>query len=62
MYVKTHQSEGKEQNKENYTAEHGEAQQEYQRLILADAGVFAVECLISELLVIQQVLSLGWHG
>jgi len=60
--MKTHQSKGKEEDEENSTVEHGEAQQEYQWLILADAGEFAVQRLIFELLVIQQVLSLGWHG
>lgn len=59
----THQRKGKENDEENCTEEYGEAQQhQCQRLILADAGESAVERLISELLVIQQVLSLGWHG
>lgn len=60
--VKTHQSKGKEEDEQASTAEHGQAQQEYQRLILADAGVFAVQCLIFQLLVIQQVFPLSWHG
>ena len=60
--MKTHQAKGKEEDEEDYTREHGEAQQEHQRLILADAAEFSVQCLILQLLVIQQVLPLGWHG
>ncbi len=60
--VKTHQLKGKEEDEEDSTGEHGEAQQEHQRLILADAREFAVQCLIFQLLVVQQVLPLGWHG
>lgn len=60
--VETHQLKGKEEDDEDYTGEHGEAQQEHQRLILADAGEFAVQCLIFQLLFIQQVLPFGWHG
>lgn len=60
--MKTHQSKGKEEDEEDPTGEHGEAQQEHQWLILADAGELAVQCLIFQLLVIQQVLPLGWHG
>lgn len=40
--VKTHQLKGKEEDEEDPTGEHGEAQQEHQRLILADAREFAV--------------------
>lgn len=42
MGVKTHQLKGKEQDEEDSTEEHGEAQQEHQRLILADPREFAV--------------------
>lgn len=52
MAVKTHQSQGKEEDEENSTGEHGEAQQENQWLILVDAGEFAVQRLIFELLVV----------
>lgn len=48
----THQLEGKEENEEDSTGEHGKTQQEHQRLILADAGEFAVQSLIFQLLVI----------
>lgn len=62
MDAKTHQSQSKEENEKDSTGEHGEAQQEHQRLVLADAGEFAVQCLIFQLLVVQQVLPLGRHG
>lgn len=42
MDVKTHQLKGKEEDEEDSTGEHGEAQQEHQWLILADAREFAV--------------------
>lgn len=60
--MKTHQSEGKEEDEQDATGEHGQTQQEHQRLILADAGELAIQCLIFQLLFIQQVLPLRWHS
>ena len=42
MDMKTHQLKGKEEDEEDSTGEHGEAQQEHQWLILAVAREFAV--------------------
>lgn len=61
VVVKTHQSQGKKEDEENPTGEHGEAQQANQLLVLVDAGESAVQSLILQLLVVQQVLPLGWH-
>lgn len=40
--AKTHQLKAKEEDEEDYTGKHGEAQQEHQRLILANAREFAI--------------------
>lgn len=42
MDAKTHQLKAKEEDEEDYTGKHGEAQQEHQRLILANAREFAI--------------------
>ena len=58
----THQLEREEEHQEDGTGQHGQAQQQRQRLVLADAGELAVQRLMFELQFIQQVLPLGWHG
>lgn len=58
----THQLQGEEEDEEDATGEHGEAQQQHQRLVLADVRELAVQHLIFQLLVVQQVLPFGWHG
>ena len=58
----THQVQGEEEDEQDDTGEHGQAQQQSQGLVLADAGELAVQRLMFQLLVIQQVLPLGWHG
>lgn len=58
----THQFQGEEEDEEDGTGDHGQAQQQSQGVVLADAGELAIQRLMFQLLVIQQVLPLGWHG
>lgn len=58
----THQAEGEEEDEQDGAGQHGETQQQHQRLVLTDAGELPVERFLFQLLVIQQVLPLGRHG